>query len=186
MRLISLQEVKDFLDKTDTDHDSLLLSLIEMTSKRIETYLNRTLKYGTYTEKSHARGITSYWVKAFPIDSSQPLTVKRDGTTLTLDTDYYLDYENGVIYFSTPQYSTKPLALEVTYTGGYKEGIENILLVPDDLKKACLYQVAYEFKRRHELGATAFNMPDGSLQIQPIGLLPEVEKILRAYRRFPV
>lgn len=184
MKLIGLKELKNFLDKSDNEHDALLLDLIEMTSKRIENFLNRDLEYGGRTEKLTGEGRTHYQVRAYPIDSSQTFSIKRDGSTLTEGSDYWVDYESGLILFNTNIY-TLPMGLEISYTGGYKKGAEDILLVPDDLKKACLYQTAYEFRRRHELGATSINMPDGSLQIQPVGLLPEVKSILYSYRRLP-
>lgn len=184
MKLIGLQELKSFLEKTDTEHDSVLLMLIEMVSKRMETFLNRDLTYQTKTEKLYGDGFTMYQVRAFPVDTSQPYSVKRDGYLMKDGSDYFLDPDNGLITFITPVYS-RPLGLEISYTGGYREGAEGILMVPDDIRKACLYQTAYEFRRRHELGATSITMPDGSMQIQPVSLLPEVKSILQHHRRQP-
>ena len=185
MKLVSVADVKALLDKTDTDHDSLIDTLIQQVSKRIETFLNRILTKGTYTDRLTADGIQRYTVRAFPIDSTASITVSIDDSTLTKDSDYYVDENEGLIEFTFSRWS-KPLGLKIDYTGGYADDGAGVLQVPDDLKRACLYQVSYEFSRRHHLGMTSFSMPDGTMQIQPLQFLPEVKSILMGYRRYPV
>lgn len=183
MKLVSLADVKAFLEKTDTEHDQLLTNLIEQVSARIERALNRNLTKAERTEYFD-KGESVYLLSAYPVDEAADFTVTLDGQSQTKDEDFYLDPEKGLIEFAYGTGDYKPRALVVTYTGGYAEDVNGVLQVPADLKRACLLQVAFEFRRRKDLGLRTVSMPDGSLSVnEPAALLPEVKQILAAHRR---
>lgn len=186
IKLVSLDNVKAFLEKTDTEHDTLLTMLIEQVSARIETFLNRKLKKQERTEYFDS-GPEVFSLSAPPVDTSATLTVKLNDDAMTKGDDFYLHPDEGVIEFVTGTGVAWPRDLEVTYTGGYAEDENGILQVPDDLKRACLLQVAFDFRRREDIGLAAVSLPDGSVStLRPAELLPEVKEILKAYRRRPL
>ena len=55
--------------------------------------------------------------------------------------------------------------------------------IPEDIKHAAGLQVAYWFKNRDHIGYTSVNQGGGTIQIQQMGLLPEVRQMLRPYRQ---
>lgn len=183
MQLVSLADVKSFLEKTDTTHDALITAIIEYYSQDFENRLNRLLKKQARTMRFDG-GKRVYSLPAYPIDTAASITVKVDDVTRTKDDDYFVYDEEGLIEFrwSTPM--TEPRNVEITWTGGYAE-VSGVITVPDDLKNACKIQSAYLFRRRNDLGLTSISMPDGSVSVSnPADLLPEVKSVLSRYRRY--
>ena len=184
--LVSTEDAKLFLGlKTEDEHDDLIELIIEQVSARIETYLNRELKAEERTKYFDA-GKDSYSLPAYPVDTGETFTVNHDDVELTIDEDYYLHDEIGVVEFPLGTGEYKVRSIDVTCTGGYTEG-SGVLAVPDDLKRACLMQTVYDFRRRNDLGLSSVSMPDGSVSIyQPARFLSEVEAILMTHRRLPI
>lgn len=120
MKIVSIPMLKDYLEKTDTAQDSLLGMLLDMTSKRIETYLNRQLLKVARTQYFDA-GRKLYFLSAYPIDLSAPFVVTYNGATYAKNTDYYVwDNESYVEFAWTPTYF-HPRQVSITWTGGYTE-----------------------------------------------------------------
>jgi hypothetical protein len=120
MKIVSLPMLKDYLEKTDTAQDSLLSMLIDQTSKRVETYLNRQLVKLARTQYFDA-GRKLYFLSAYPIDLTAPFVVTYNGTTYTRNTDYFVwDNESYVEFSWTPTY-WQPRQISITWTGGYVE-----------------------------------------------------------------
>jgi len=183
MKLCSVLELKNFLEipPDQVEFDELLESIIKAVSARIERALNRKLKKEQRTEYFTA-GKKVYSLSAYPIDKEAGLTVEVWGSERT---DYVVYPESGLIEFINDTGIPWPKKVAVTYTGGYEE-VNGILQVPDDLKQACIMQAAFLFKRRKDIGLRSVSMPDGSISVQaPTKLLPEVEEIIKSYRRMP-
>jgi hypothetical protein len=68
--------------------------------------------------------------------------------------------------------------IRVTYIGGYSAD-----QIPGDLEGAICQQVAYDFKRRKDLGLLSLTFPDGSIQKKSSDkFLPDVKETLGHYR----
>jgi len=201
MRLVSLTNLKLFLEKVDTNHDSLLRIIIEQVSASIEAFLNRYLLKAARTVNRNA-GHRYYYLPAYPIDEAEPLTVVVNGVTQAKNSSYYVRAEDGLIEFhklSIPIYDD-PNDVVITWTGGYVASGESdteCLNVPSLIQDAALRQCAYNFRRRKDIGVATVSMPDGSINKNPpwLGrgvkpsldefLLPEVKGLLKKYRRPP-
>ncbi|MBN1253988.1 MAG: phage head-tail connector protein [Deltaproteobacteria bacterium] len=183
MKLVSLDTVKEFLEITDeTKFDTLIEGLIEGISTQIETFLNRKLKKESRTQYFPSGG-KIFSLDAYPVDEAQTFTVTVWDATKDKDEDFFLDPNTGLIEFVYDTGTPRPRQVKVVYTGGYTE-TSGVLGVPDDLKHACKEQVAFEFRRRKDLGLASVSMPDGSVSVhQPADLLKNVQKILESYRR---
>lgn len=190
MRLISLTDLKIFLEITKTDQDRLLGMIIEHVSAWVEKYLNRNLLKTSRTIYRDA-GRRYYYLPAFPIDEAATLTVTCDGVAQTKDTDYFVRADDGLIEFqkdAIPTY-TDPKEVVITWTGGYAasgEGDTECLNVPIDIQDAVMRQCVYSFRRRKDLGIGMISMPDGSVSKNNAAdafLLPEVKSILVNYRK---
>lgn len=195
IQLASLAEIKAFLEieTATTTFDSLLNSMLKYVSDRIQTFLNRNLRKEQRTEYFNG-GKRKYYLSAYPVDTSTTITVVLDTTTETINDDYYIWSDEGLLEFDWKTSYIEPKELYITYTGGYASStvsisgtVEDILLaVPDGLKYACVLQTAFMFRRRKDIGLTSTSMPDGSINTMfAADLLPEVKNILKSYRKAP-
>lgn len=191
MKLESRTNVKLYLELTTTNSDDLLDLIIGQISKRIETFLNRNLLKQEYTEffdvKIHRRFFN---LKSYPIDLNEDFTATQYDVEDTVNSDYYVYEDQGMVeYFTERTHCNEPKCMKFVYTGGYEEIYsdgENVLDVPDDIKRACLLQSVFEFRRRRDVGITSVSTPDGSIgKPNPGNLLPEVVSILKSYRNKP-
>lgn len=192
MRLVSLTDVKLFLEKQDLDHDVLLTLIIEHVSSWIEAYLNRELLKQERTAYFDA-GRKHYYLSAYPIDETAPLTVTYGGIIQLKNTTYFVRANDGLIEFhnlSVPIYYD-PKEIVITWTGGYSvgsgTGVNECLSVPVPIQEAALRQSVYNFRRRKEIGVSSVSMPDGSVSKTPTTgfLLQEVRDLLKNFRRPP-
>lgn len=181
IQFVDKSSVKAIMEKTDSTHDTIITSLIQYISKNIETYCNRSFKKESRTEVFNA-GRKYYFLSAVPIDSSVALIVTLTGAAQTINSQYYLWDDLGLIEFITSPTDTTPKAVSITYTGGYTE-TDSILTVPDDLKHACIEQTIFLFRRRKDIGLSSVSMPDGSINVlSPNDWLKSVLGILNHYR----
>lgn len=183
MRLASTTDLKIFLEKTDSDHDLLLGLILDSISSSIESYTSRKFEKVSRTEYFNAGG-DIFQLRAFPIDSAIATVVVVDSTTQTVNDDYYIYYDEGYIEF--PSYTTKtdPKEVVITYTGGYSWTVgSGRINVPDDLMFATLFQAAYVFRNRKNLGMASLSLPDGSITVNNQDeFLPQVVAVLDRYK----
>lgn len=191
MKLESRSNIKLFLAVTITDYDDLIDLINSQVSANIEKYLNRKLKKQEYTEYFNIKIDKKYFnLKAYPIDLTEDFTVTQYDVEDTINSDYYVWEDLGVVEYFTPRnHSNQPKPIKIVYTGGYEEvysDSEYVLDVPDDLARACLLQVVFEFRSRRDLGLLSVTTPDGSIsKSRSAELLPNVKKILDSYRNYP-
>jgi hypothetical protein len=180
MLLATLDDVKTFLEKTDTTHDDLLELIITKVSARIELYLNRNLEKTERTQYFDA-GRRIYSLPAIPIDLTATLTVTVDDEVQDINDDYFVWESEGLIEFYTAPDRTQPKQVKIVWSGGYTS-----TTVPEDIQYAAILQSAFVFRRRKDIGVNSLSTPDGSLSVNaPIDLLPEVKSILKSLRRKP-
>ncbi len=165
--------------------DTMITNLIEQISTLIEKECKRKLKAEERTEYFDS-GRSIYTLDAYPIiiDAENTFAITLNEEAVNKDEDYYLDEDLGVVEFWGGTGTRWPKAIKVVYTGGYEEDEDGVLAVPDDLKHACLMQVAFEFKRREDIGLSGVSMPGGSVSTyQPADLLPEVKNTIKDNKR---
>jgi hypothetical protein len=99
-----------------------------------------------------------------------------------LDPDYYTVYlERGKIKRnSASKFLSGNQVIKVKYDGGY-----SILTIPPNLKQRGLVkQIAYEFRRRKDIGLSSVTYPDGSISKFSITeWLPDVLSVLGKFKR---
>lgn len=183
MKLVTVDDVKLFMEKVDSDQDDLIELIIDSVSARIERYLNRYLLKQQYTEYFDG-GYKTYFLHAPPIDTTKPINIYVSNTEQVLDSDVFVYEGIGALKF---KYDTEVGVknVKVVYTGGY-ESMDDVILVPNDLKYACLLQSVSDFKNRDTLGIGNITLPDGSMRIIQDTFLPQVKNILNQYRLHPI
>jgi len=181
MQLTSLSNVKAFLEKKDSTHDSLINLLLTGVSARIETFLNREMYKEQRTQYFDA-GRKMYFLPAYPIDLTATLTVLDGTITQDINDDFYVWEDQGKIEIYSPSLRVQPKQICITWTGGYASSAT----VPNEIQYATILQTALIFKRRAQIGSNNLSLPDGSISTMVTeSLLPEVKSILKGFRRTP-
>ena len=185
-RLVKLADLKEFVGIEGETVDAWLMTWLDLFAGRVEDYLDRTLEKAQYTETHWAEG-HSVWVRAFPIDTGQSITLLDDGATVSAD-EYVVRSSDRSAAFTLKwrAFSRRDWpSVTVTYTGGYAVA-DGVLSVPDAIKRATLLQGMFEFKNRESLGLTSLSMAGTSVALAPARLLAEVKDLLEPYRRLTV
>lgn len=190
MKLVTIADMKTYLEISSSNFDDLLTLIVEDISSRIQHFTNRYLKKEERTEYFDVRNSRrDFQLKAYPIDLDEDFTASQYGIEDTINSDYYVYEQSGVVRYYTPRNNcNEPKCLSVTYSGGYDEiivGSETVISVPDDIRRACSRQVQFEFRRRKDIGVQSVTTPDGSISRAVSNeFLPEVENTLKSYRNF--
>ena len=194
MKLTSLTDVKAFLEKTDSTHDSLIEIFINGMSPYFEVYTGRLFEKTERIKKFDA-GTRYIFLPAYPVDLSVTFEIYYRGTKLvrggvdsdySISPDYFLEYETGIITFNNIYTPINPQDLEVTWTGGFglisdsDSDDYGVLDVPDNLRLAATIQVSYMFKNRQNLGQSFVALPNGQIAMSnKFTLLPLVKEMLQ-------
>ncbi len=159
--------------------DTLLGYLIAAVSRACETYCNREFEARERVEVYDGGG-RFIFLRCLPVISIAAVKISDewnwDAVTPEEPSEYAFDAATGMVQFRNFIWPCGALGVQVTYTGGY-------LTIPADLERAAATQVAYEFKRRKDVGLESVSMPDGSIQkVAAAEFLPAVKPILDRYR----
>lgn len=181
-------------DVSDTADDAVIEALVESVSRAIDDFCGRRFYAATQT-----RYFTALRADRLLVDDLLSVTTLKtdddgDGTYETTWTaaDYYLAPYNAALE-SVPEPYWR---IEVSEGGDYsfpdrvRRGVEIAgswgfsATTPDVINRACLFQVAQEFRTRHvPLGIQGSG--DMAVEIRGIGLHPFVKRLLSTgpYRR---
>lgn len=183
MNLTTLSQVKALLELAETDWNGLLEEVIAAVSGRAGAYCNRDFEQKERVEY-HDGGGRYLYLKGLPVEE---ITFINGSDTWEWDegslvpADHYQLLNAGMVAYRFGTWPYGPKALKVTYTGGYPEDA-----VPADLEMAVRTQVAYDFKRRKDIGLESVSFPDGSIQKVSSGeFLSMVKRVLDRYRIRP-
>lgn len=183
MNLTTLDQVKALLETQETQWDDLIKELISAVSARAAAYCNRDFEQKERVEY-HDGGGQYLYLKGLPVVSIASIhgsdTWVWDEGAL-IPGDHYQLFGAGLLAYRFGVWPYGPRALKVVYTGGYAPEA-----VPDDLEMAVRTQVAYDFRRRKDIGLESVSFPDGSIQKMSSGeFLSMVKQVLDRYRIRP-
>lgn len=129
--ILTVSDLSVFTNVVDSENESKMKMLLEGAYAEAEAYTGRLFDSATYTE--YDGNLTTdewyYYPQNIPILSISSLTV--NDTTLTEDTDFYV--EDRRIVFDDAQDLSEPHALKIVYTAGWDSST-----FPLDLKMAIL------------------------------------------------
>jgi hypothetical protein len=192
--LINLTQFKAYLpDYTGgTKYDGLFEALIDSISEQFDGYVGRKLAKTTYTAVYFdGNRKDCLLLPQYPIVSIASIAEAGDALTEGEDNDYLLYADRGILKKVSGVWYKGSKTILITYTAGYtvqgaNPGTGEVVL-PADLKLACMIQVAREWKKNtlSEWGVISKSSPDGaSVTKTETGLLKEVREILDRYRSF--
>lgn len=168
--IVSFSDLKSMLELTKdsfTDYPSLKV-IADQVHSDLESYTGRKLNtVSKLTESGITIGKESFInLKNIPIVSVSSIIV--DGVTLTVDTDYTVN--NYGISLIT--------ARDGSYTIVTKGGFKNI---PEEIYRAEMSQIIYEWQNRNNLAAKNFTNDGGSVSLPGFEILNHVKEMLSSY-----
>jgi hypothetical protein len=176
IELVSYDDLKDLLDLEEdaiTGYPSLSIIRASVTSA-IEEYLGRELESKSRTDTLYVEGTPTsmIYLPAIPVTSVTSLVVtwSDDTETYTVNNDFEIT-GYGLKFYA----SVSNVSIAITYVGGMST-------VPDAVKRAALLQTAYEFQSKDQIGAESVSTDGGYVSRPPLGLLPEVKRILNRFK----
>lgn len=193
LAMTTLARVKQLIAPIQsTDHDALITEMIASVSAEVESFLSRWALVDQRYEYHSVQDVFSrrFWLRGYPIVSIDEVKNDPDwdwDAASAIDAENYTSdgsERSGKLLFST-SLALLPgqNALRVQYTGGMAADTAAFVAAFQDLAGAVDQQVAYEFQRRLEMGATASSVGGHNVAYQPaIKLLPVVEQKIRHHR----
>lgn len=194
----TLQELKNELGITDTADDSMLEIAVSAASRQIDGHCGqRFWQDGSVVARVYE--VEDQWELCVdPISTTTGLIVKIDTdasgtyeTTLTINTDFYLEPSNAAAEYPVRPYTEICINRNTGsyyFPTGYEAPTVQVTAkfgwpaVPDDVKKACLIQATQLFKAKDALfGAIALG--DSSAMRIRSSLNPLAEALLMPYRK---
>lgn len=195
MSLCTLQDLKDRLGITKTEHDDTLNAIITGFAARADTFCDRTLIAPASDVTECYTGQSEYLqLKQYPVIAITSIIESWDygfdETALTANTDYRLmnSGKKGMLSRLYTSWLAKDDSIQVIYRAGFiAAGVSpqaGETALPGDLREAAIQQCTFIFKRRDDIGLSGVSFDGGGIQkFSSMSLLPDVEKVLTAYRR---
>jgi len=183
MQLVTVSEIKAFLEKTDTSSDTLLDTLDTQTSEEIQNLIGYHLEYAERTEYYNTEKYKCiiYFI-GFPVlsvskvyyDSSR---VFDESTLLT--TDYYYADNYGIKFYGNFTSNAKRVLKVIYKSGWYLSGVNKNL--PNDLRKVCIRQTAMNYLKRREMGIIETSKTSLTTTVT-VAYDPEAMEIINKYK----
>ncbi len=187
--LISLEDVREALQFETAEavsENNLLVSLINRTSSRMETYCGRNFKAREYTEYQDGDGGPIVFTDHYPITSVSALwdDTEREFTDSSNDliasTDYMTYSDEGSIrlYNDETTFNKGYQNIKITYSGGYET-------LPGDLEEACLDWVLTLYRRIKDRthGYMTKSASGASVLIDLKAIPDSVKAVLDSYKK---
>lgn len=190
--LCTLAELKEILNISGTTYDTRLTLAINIATRRILSYLDRTIASTAYTDDYDGNGTPILMLKHYPLIGN-PTSVKVDGkrtfgtdSLLTIETDYVVNGDTGMIRAIGTQndsttvaiWSRGQLNIRVAYTAGYAT-------IPEDLNLACRLYAGYHYKKMGSQGNKSYSI--GQISVveddHPSGIPNVFRCMIDSYRR---
>lgn len=137
----------------------------------IEEFLGRSLEKTERTETVFVNSTQTQMISltGLPITEIASVVVTTEGDSETFGSSDYFETEYGIKLYS----KVRNCKIAVTYTGGLEAATGKI-------KGAALYQLAYEFQSKEQIGATSFSSEGGTVNRPELDLLKETKRMLKS------
>ena len=192
MALLTAANIKAEIDPTSkmgSDYDTFLGTLATAIQALWDELTNRTWEQAEFTEYHNSeRGSQAIFLNNFPVSTSADFSLWDDpdwswgsDTLQTINSDYRVDYESGIIY-NYGSFHTGKQSLKATYTAGYTAYPDAIFHLLK--RQAAVWYEQSKTGRWHISNIT--NPVDGgsvSFNLLENNILPEVKMLADAHRR---
>lgn len=166
-----------------SQNDQALGEVVNGVNAKILSYLDRELIIGDYTDTYDVlpTKTVTYTLRAYPVISVTE--VRLDGEVIP-DDYYTINKKTGRIQMKFEQALGVGI-LEVDYNGGLAVDEASVRAALPDASYSANMQVIFEFQRKDGLVSNSKQISGGGSETyQKYGILPEVMRALRKYRRY--
>lgn len=159
--LVSLPDMKDYLDISNTNDDGRIGHLIEVVSREFDTECHRSFLEEAHTEYRNGNGTEQLWLENAPVSAVTSINLDSerdfDSDTLVDSDDYFVNTVAGVVARNTGYWPRGFQNVKVVYTAGYTQAN-----VPRDLRGAVYERVAQLWRRMSEKRVDMTSRSDAS------------------------
>jgi len=189
--LITLADYKTAEGIQSTKDDAKLELLVESVSQLVKTYCNNTFVdyYTTFKTETFdiLYGEKFVQLTESPIVVSEGVTVSQrteptaSYTTLTENTDFYVDTKTDSVHHTGTGFNSGHGAVKVVYKAGYAA-------VPADLKLAVIDLITYyhkdEHKARQTIAGASIQNQGSTSQRNNVAFPDHIKRVLDLYKNF--
>ena len=171
-------------------------SIITGLTGRFDAFCGRTLLQPTGDVTEYYTGLSQYLqLNRYPLIAITTIKEAWDrdfdnADALTAEEDYWPMAlgKNGIIFREVIVWPGKPDSIQVVYRGGFTGAGEtpgsSEIALPPEIREAAIMQATLVYKRRDDIGLSGVGFEGGSMtKLQAMELLPDVEEVLKQYRR---
>lgn len=194
-RLATVANVKEYLDISSSDDDTLFGNLLDRVTDAIQSHCNRTFAQTTHTEYHDGRGASQVVLKHRPIVSVTSVhdDLDRDfaASSLISASDYITRDDEGIIEWLSSN-STFPSTAAYFYDGQlnvkviYVAGYANI---PDDvIQAACMMTALLYHRGKQGADGIASENQAGAYNVVYVKgvMTPEIKQLLAKFRDYKI
>ena len=187
--------VKTRLGLSGSEYDTMIAAIITGLTGRFDAFCGRTLLQPAADVTEYYAGLSQYLqLNRFPIISITSIkeSMSRDfdsADALTADNYWQSNGgKNGILFCRTNRWMAMSDSIQVIYRGGFaaagEEPGEGEIALPPEIREAAIMQATFIYKRRDDIGLSGVGFEGGSMsKFQAMNLLPDVEDVLKQYRR---
>jgi len=146
---------------------------------RIEAYLQRFLEKKEVTEIVDCE-TTMIPLRNLPIDTVTSIKLVADDLTETDITEYRITNFGIQLRNFIFDFDNDTARIKITYHGGYLK-TDNVLAVPEAIKRAGLYQTKFEIESKNNFGSETITTDAGTIRRSSIQLLKELKETLKPF-----
>ncbi len=194
--IISLDELKAYLQQTTTDFDPILKVLRSAADATVRRYCDRDFTIETYTHYFDGNGKDSLLLRQYPLISITSIHIDPErefGDDTEVDEDSIIltedNQELGYVQLLDDVFAEGKKNVKVVYRAGFATAPADVTAglapMPGDLKLAALSIAAREFllQDKQLQGQTSQNVGDRSVSLGLEDLPRNVWMVLEGYKR---
>lgn len=197
MNATTIARVKALLDITSTTYDTVLTTMVEAASRRIENYIDRPLLTTSRTEEYSIKPRQNVlFLRAYPVTSITSIKLALDwdyaSETAIESDDYKFDADTGMVHFTFfpilnyrgDNMATAPNAMQVIYTAGLATDTNTLITDYPDIAFAADVQTVAMWRRRDSPQGSSQSIGGGSITYEgALKMVPDAIEALTPYRR---
>jgi len=153
--MITLDDLKYYLNISDSAQDEFLLKLIDMAVERINNLCRRNINYGVRFDVIDGNGQNLIWLKDFPVEKVIHIKYRKETgsfehnlfTEGTIEENIYIEKTNGKLILLNNYILPAGLSnIQIKYYSGYLDNAPDpVNETPKDLKSIALLMSAELF-----------------------------------------
>jgi len=177
--MISLTDLKYFLNITGNTQDEFLLNIIDMSTARINNLCRRDINYGSRYDILDGAGENILWLANYPVHEIQWIHCRKSTGSFDIDLfggqtvagNTYIDRPTGKLILLNNNYLPEGASnVQIKYFAGYtSDAPVQECELPSDLKSVCLMMSSELFLKSYQSKITYQDESGGRLGLESAG-----------------